>query len=560
MLSELRDFTVANFKALRIETKSVRQQVGTIARREGSKTPAALGHETYKKMRKENLIEIYAHNPGHGFASVLTSEMQQSLNDLKLEREVVVFMTPTLKQLIIDNTDNSFKQICPLVHVNSEEYRWLWSPDEDVPLHLRKKPDGYGTYLPCIIPKPARNDQCQSTESDEHLYGPLANTSLIDQGCVRFVLEAKVGMRVTTEDFGILVDYLSRIGGTCRGMVYAKGDFWLLESRCGNGTKLVQCDWTCKGSAGLIKEFFRGLSRPPPVIELLCAVCEKHALKPYCSFENPSFIGSGAYGYVFAVQDASSALSAVKVVVCEDISSVVAEFDRLVKANKRDVSGVVKVVQDSLCILPGGCCYRMELLGSPLETRNRKWCVKAFTALFMLHLAGIEHGDPRIPNLLQRLKRKNNNYNIPTARSSIRNDGINDNDVNASVDVVVESDEDEDDEDDEEYVGTVRTPKRPDPELVWIDFRGSVDHAELNRLDSEKLHRFQRDANVLAASFMRVKACDIDLLYPDVSKAVHEYHVTGEYAKNSSMALANAVWKAYAKFTTVDDTISTSLN
>ena len=152
------------------------------------------------------------------------------------------------------------------------------------------------------------------------------------------------------------------------------------------------------------------------VITRACAVLSNTMGSVLHIIEGKSFLGRGAYGYVFRLSDTGMGCSqyALKVVCTDtmrgDDQAVVqqytrAEYDRVLWFNKQEL------FKDLFCrVVPGSfgvdtvhnsyIYYLMSEVGISIDISNVKHRRQAMTLLERLHQNGQVHGDARCPNMI----------------------------------------------------------------------------------------------------------------------------------------------------------------
>ena len=327
---------------------------------------------------------------------VLTDALQSELLTVSArekEAGVVKFLTPHLSNLRLPAV--GLLDPCPPVLVNSENLQWLVHPSVKARRDLRLKPDLFRSWAPFVE---VRGGSRKQGSGPVYVFGVLADYALQTAGCASELYEAKV--KLTESDFGELCAYHECVTGVCIGMLFDATDFWLYQSNAGNPVRLLKGRWTAPGSADSIRDFFT--VPDPPLVKLLRRLLVDLRVTPV-QLDGRSHLGSGGYGHVFAVGDLA-APQALKVVHTSDLTHIAREFWCLADAAEAGAP-VVPPVKDSLRYYGDdedacGGGYLLSRVGTEFKVSNQAQCCAAFEALAALHVRGIIHGDPRLPNLL----------------------------------------------------------------------------------------------------------------------------------------------------------------
>ena len=196
--------------------------------------------------------------------------------------------------------------------------------------------------------------------------------------------------------------------------LFDREKFYLFLSRGGGFVSAIECHWTTPGSKQLMQSFF---NVPSPLVKALKASCRALKLTP-CLPEigNPCILGAGGTGVVFRVEEsevdestvergrsrsqtAAMRHKALKVVVGD--SGVLLHLHREWTTTKSAQTLTDRVVTvGAIHIGDGFGAYVMDEVGSPVETTSEEQQRALFLALYDLHIRGIVHGDPRVPNVI----------------------------------------------------------------------------------------------------------------------------------------------------------------
>lgn len=326
--------------------------------------------------------------------AVLTGEQQRELlaiRDSENETGVIKYLTPYLVKLRAPGA-GADTDPCPSVLVNSENKPWLEHPSSSGVVKLRQKPDLFRSWEPFVAYSDGTGKQ---GSGPEYRFGVLAGGALQQAGCVAELYEAKQHA-LTESYFGELCGYHQSVKGPCYGMLFNATDFWLYESCYGHPVGLLKGAWTAPGSAGYIRDFFSRVEEPP-LLQLLRRLLTRLKVT-LCPIERRSYLGSGAYGHVFAVKRATHQ-QALKVVVTTDGTHIVREYNSLMTAAASGAP-VIPPVSGSCILEEAGGGYLLQRVGTPIKRLSHKRCLDAFQSLATLHKYGIVHGDARLPNLL----------------------------------------------------------------------------------------------------------------------------------------------------------------
>ena len=137
--------------------------------------------------------------------------------------------------------------------------------------------------------------------------------------------------------------------------------------------------------------------RQPPLVKVLCKACETFQLK----VETDSFLGAGAFGYVFCAQRSDGREIALKVMVKhgtnEAVKRLECEKERMAAAKKRCPDHVMGVEEDGFKEFEDGVVLLLSNVG---EHYSKLASQDIFDSLIVLHNNGILHGDARLENVV----------------------------------------------------------------------------------------------------------------------------------------------------------------
>ena len=135
-----------------------------------------------------------------------------------------------------------------------------------------------------------------------------------------------------------------------------------------------------------------------PWIRLLRSACDVFNVK---LLDTDAFLGAGANGRVFKVRREDNTIVALKIIT-RDLGLQMVESQKM-----RDAAGtgVVATVMEEYKFLDDGNGAGMLIfpIGEPIsrESLTEPTVMNIVRNLFILHSYGIQHGDPRLPNLIQ---------------------------------------------------------------------------------------------------------------------------------------------------------------
>jgi hypothetical protein len=374
-------------------------QLNTVAKQQLSSPPTSAA-------RGQVILQVLDNIPGGNTVfvppegagdPVLTDDLAKALETVASESKedgIVRFLTPILREIRGLVGEESDGRGCHRVLVNSEAHTWLKHPDSDELL----KPDLFMTWAPFVAARGRGGDG-----SGADAVGVLAGTALQAAGCVRELYEAK-SVPLTAGPFGKLVSYHECITGECFGMLFNQKEFWLYRTFNGHPQRLIRASWTQPGTRALISSFFAA-AQEPLLLSALQELCDAfHTAVVVPTGARTPYLGSGAHGHVFAVNDPAKP-QALKVVLLNEevsISQVSGEFEALMRASHSKAT-VVPAIGKLHPITHGGVVvasgYLLDAVGTPCTLHGRG-STDVFSALLALHDQKIYHGDARLPNLI----------------------------------------------------------------------------------------------------------------------------------------------------------------
>ena len=328
----------------------------------------------------------------------LTVAQLQELVQCPDEAAVVAFMTPLLNTLFAGLS----------VIVNSESLAWLATGG------AKQKPDLF------VCPKWVY-DARKLDDSSGRRFGIISDTRLYDTAQI---LDCKCTLAGAA--FGELIIHMQHLNTfrdpkLSRGMLFGKNEFYLATVQ---GTSLVYRmvgQWSDRGAGAAIRNFFEplpwdgasgicnhlGFTVPEPTEQFPCA-----------------FLGAGGNGRVLRVKSPNGGDAALKVSLIANRVVLRREFELLSHHNKS--CGCTLVVQPVSNFLQDDevCGYAMTPVGFSCVKRREltdRFVSRVIDALYRLHAHNpvIVHGDPRLPNLIQRSQGANELFWIDFAGGSL---------------------------------------------------------------------------------------------------------------------------------------------
>ena len=321
-------------------------------------------------------------NAGAG-ASVLTDEEARHLQTLKLEKELVQYLTPKLVALIPTE--------CSQVLVNSETHAWI---ETGLEKQFFRKPD-----LFLVLSSFWASSGGEERRTDE---GVLASWKLRDG--VAVLMEAKLDRK--NEVIGQIVAGMQHMckneGYTWKrfGIALMSKEFYVLEF-CGDRVyRIEKCAWNGKGGKEILR---KALSHTTFWSTAATKICDSLGL--VLVGDGTGFLGMGAFGRVVkCMRRKDQKMVALKMVLGEgkDTQQLECEYSDLLRA--RTVCDYVIEVADIAEIgqIEGlfFCGYTMEL-GEDVEFFSPKVRCACLEALMQIHLSGWCHGDARAANVVK---------------------------------------------------------------------------------------------------------------------------------------------------------------
>ena len=312
---------------------------------------------------------------------ILTATQMEFMQSLQTEKEMVGYLFPFLSKLLEANGR---------CIVSSEDHVWL--PTSSTLSKFQLKPDLFVCNAAFYEKKPFDGFRPQVVRGIP--FGEFYSDAQI--------LDAK--LHFSNQALGELATHAEHLSAQCQNKVVrtaliTRSSVWLMDFILQHPrSRLIIPRWDLPGSAKAFASFFRA---EHPIGAMVNRACED--LK--CNVERgEAFLGAGATGYVFKVRFAGEAdCRALKVVELAHALALEQEHAKL--ASSPD-DCVVKPRQSVSWIRgdgsPGslfvGACMVLKEVGQPCS--KSAW-IHALKLLAKLHSAGVGHGDPRYPNLLQ---------------------------------------------------------------------------------------------------------------------------------------------------------------
>jgi hypothetical protein len=363
--------------------ENVEQDLQELKRPRSSFTRSAIGDLIRQALeRKKSFVALEDKERG---VAVWGATEQTIVSEILTESELVEFVTPYLANILED---------FEMVFVNSENIPWL-RQHSAAKSSTMCKPDGFATHAGMYRKK------------DEIRFG-LMEPKLMD--CM-MIIEAKLS--ICDDSFGQVISYLefvkqALVDENCPfcpladtpALLFDRQGFWLISSTHGTPIYVETMKWTQPGSKDVLTDFVR--KEIPDWITLLTDACRKHGVSVV---EGASFLGSGAFSRVFKVMSQTDMEPlALKIVPSKSrgrAPSLHVERQMLEKAAERHVAAVTPVGDCKILLAGLASSLLLKPVGSPIsrsELRNVQVLRSIFDALFQLHQAQCQHGDPRVEN------------------------------------------------------------------------------------------------------------------------------------------------------------------
>ncbi|KAI9905817.1 hypothetical protein PsorP6_013517 [Peronosclerospora sorghi] len=351
-----------------------------------SKSDSEMGQERFNLLWKMGCVSSAEEKVGaDAFWSV---EVQADANNTKTEKELISFITPYFSEAL-DSHD--------IVIVNSEHDEWL-RQSTCVNINTALKPGGFVTHRGMYhVEREPDNDVSQM---DSTFRGGKAVKALYD--CL-VLFESKISKRLEGTPFGQVMRYLRHLfpNGIGSAVLFNQTTFWLINSLDGVVIRIITAEWVMQGSKALFRDFvMKNLS---PWVQRLTASCSALNVEVV---EGDSFLGDGAFGRVFKVKRIGGQegdVLALKIVDENSDDLLFLEVTALMRAQSTGVVirpvGKVTQISDG----PKGAATLLSPVGKPIPYPTTRQEARAlFDMLWKLHSAGVVHGDPRMPNVIEK--------------------------------------------------------------------------------------------------------------------------------------------------------------
>jgi hypothetical protein len=325
-----------------------------------------------------------------GAARVLSTEQLIELSMTDNEHQLVAYLTPLLEDIVKETISGTV--------FNSEEYKWIETSSETT--IYNEKPDLIICHPAIVNAKPpfkcGKDAKLKQMRRSRDKFGVLSQWRLRD--FIGLTCEAK--QCVGNEGFGEVINYGKHLcfgkhgAVTTRLILFDKKEFWLVDTVRGTVSSVQTCRWTVEGSRNLLHDFVR----QPPLVKVLCEACQYYNLKVGTN----SFLGAGAFGYVFRAQrEADGKEIALKVTVKQGTNDVVdrleSEKEKMIAAKEKCPDHVVGVEEDGFKVFTDGAVLLLSSVGEHYSKLAPQDIVDSLNAL---HNNSILHGDARLENVV----------------------------------------------------------------------------------------------------------------------------------------------------------------
>ena len=325
-----------------------------------------------------------------GEESILSEEEQEAVSKLKNEHQVVAFMTPHLENLFC-KSDVEFSTF------NSEEYKWIETSSETS--NYNEKPDLLICHPAIVSLKPPFKSQDpllnQMREEDAFRYGVLADWRLRD--AIGLTCEAKVC--IDNAGFGEVINYGSHLcfgkngSISTRLILFDKTQCWLIGVVRGYVSEVNTFKWREGGSTALLRDFIR----VTPLARILSAASQHFGI----TVTTDSFLGAGAFGFVFRATRPDGRAVALKVVAGFEKNHGVLRLERekdiMSAAHGACPDEVMGVEENGFAVFDRGAALLLSRVG---DHHSRLDPQSIVDSLKTLHKSGIVHGDARLDNVV----------------------------------------------------------------------------------------------------------------------------------------------------------------
>ena len=313
------------------------------------------------------------------------AELAQTSN----EHQVVAYLTPHLEDLVRNILTVNYSVF------NSEEYKWIETSGKTS--IYNDKPDLIICDPAIIKAKPPfeiTNDPAlQRMRKDEFRYGILSPWKLRD--FVGITCEAK--QRIDNKGFGEVINYGAHIcfgkhgSKTTRLLLFDKREFWLVHMVRGVVASVTTCKWQEPGSKKILRDFIR----QPALSKLLMEACQHLHL----TVGTDSFLGAGAFGFVFRAVRQDGSCVALKLVLEGDdrLLRLAREAEIMQIAHAKCPDEAMGVEDEGFVNFNNGAVLLMSRVGEHYSKLDPQSIVDS---LRTLHKNNIIHGDARLDNVV----------------------------------------------------------------------------------------------------------------------------------------------------------------
>uniref|UniRef100_A0A7S3P7P5 Protein kinase domain-containing protein n=1 Tax=Amphora coffeiformis TaxID=265554 RepID=A0A7S3P7P5_9STRA len=349
---------------------------------------AFVGNREKARLKSEKRFNEFEERVGE--ESILTDEEQEALSKLENEHQVVAFLTPHLEKVFC-NGDVDFSIF------NSEEYKWIETSSETS--KYNEKPDLLICHPAIINQKPAFNSQdpvlTEMRKRKPFKYGVLSKWRLRD--AIGLTCEAKIS--IDSGGFGEVINYGAHLcfgkngSVSTRLILFDKTQCWLVGVVKGSASEVTTFKWRDGGTTTLLRDFIR----VTPLTKVLTAACKHFGL----TVGTNSFLGAGAFGFVFRATRSNGKSVALKVVAglpkMEGVGRLEQEMAIMSAAQSVCPDEVMGVEEDGFAVFEDGGALLLSQVGDHYSKLAPQAIVDS---LKTLHKSGLLHGDARLDNVV----------------------------------------------------------------------------------------------------------------------------------------------------------------
>ena len=349
-------------------------------------TPASHGRHESQRLEREGKLKTFTSIQGE--SSILSPDEVIEFSKLQTEHQMVAFITPHLEMIFRQNNESS------TVVVNSEEYKWLRTSDDT---NFNQKPDLFVCHKAIYearAPFNTGDNTLKKMRRSTDVFGVLANWKL--RRFLHVVCEAKQGIGYSglgeTINYGAHLCFEEDGPVTVRLVLFDPKEFWLIECVKGVATSIEKCCWSQCGSFSL----FRNFALRDPLIEALDDACKEFKL----TVDENSFLGQGAFGVVFRVQNRKGKYLAMKIVSDEGdhVKHLKMQAEITINAKEKCPDYIVGIESNGILHYENKAGVLLQSdVGDHYSTLSGKQIIQALAAL---HSENILHGDCRVENIV----------------------------------------------------------------------------------------------------------------------------------------------------------------